>query len=361
TSSGAAAQVSAPIAVTPEQRAIYSKLPVSLIAGASVVHDMLGSLRDSLGSNDWVADGSLTASHLPLLANDPHLGISMPSIWYEIALRGGGLDAIGFSFPGDPGIVIGHNQSIAWGVTNVGADNSDLYSETVDATGHPGQYLYNGSWLQLQTRKETINVRSGKPVTFTVTSTQHGPIINNIVTDSDGKLILNGLAPLALKWTALQPDYSFQGFFQLDFAQNWTQFLAAVSNISISQNFVYADTQGNIGYRMSGVLPIRSEANRVGPVDGSVTTYEWQGYVPQSQMPTLFNPPTHFIATANQQIVPDAYPLYVTNIWDQGYRARRIVDLLAEMRNITPTSYKTIQADVYSEAAATLTPSFIAA
>ncbi|HEX8730513.1 MAG TPA: penicillin acylase family protein [Ktedonobacterales bacterium] len=361
TSSGAAAQVSAPIAVTPEQRAIYAKLPVSLIAGASVVHDMLGSLRDSLGSNDWVADGSLTASHLPLLANDPHLGIAMPSIWYEVALRGGGLDAIGFSFPGDPGIVIGHNQSIAWGVTNVGADNSDLYAETVDPKGHPGQYLYNGSWLQLQTSKETIDVRGGKSVTFTVTSTQHGPIINNIVTDNDGKLILNGLAPLALKWTALQPGYSFQGFFQLDFAQNWTQFLAAVSNISISQNFVYADTQGNIGYRMSGILPIRPEANRVGPVDGSVTTYEWQGYVPQSQMPTLFNPPTHFIATANQQIVPDAYPLYVTNIWDQGYRARRIVDLLSHMRDITPTSFEAIQADVYSEAAATLTPTFIAA
>ena len=361
TSSGAAAQVSAPIVVTPGQRALYATLPVSLITGASVVYDMLGPLRDSVGSNDWVADGSLTASHLPLLANDPHLGIRMPSIWYEMALRGGGLDAIGFSFPGDPGIVIGHNQNIAWGVTNVGADNSDLYSETVDPKGRPGQYLYNGNWLPLQTSKQTINVRGGKSVTFTVTSTQHGPIINGIVTDSDGKLILSGLAPLALKWTALQPDYSFQGFFQLDFAQNWSQFLAAVSKISISQNFVYADTQGNIGYRMSGVLPIRPEANRVGPVDGSVTTYEWQGYVPQSQMPTLFNPPTHFIATANQQIVPEAYPIYVTNVWDQGYRARRIVDLLAGMRNITPKDYESIQADVYNEAAATLTPSFIAA
>ncbi len=361
TASGAAAQTNAPLAASPSQRALFSKLPVSLFTGAMVVHDMLGSLRDSLGSNDWVVDGSRTASHLPLLANDPHLGIAMPSIWYEIALRGGGLDAIGFSFPGDPGIVIGHNQNIAWGVTNVGADNSDLYYETLDPKAHPGQYFYKGNWLPLQTRKETIDVRGGKSVTFTVTSTQHGPIINGVISDGNGGQPLKNYAPLALKWTALQPGYSFQGFFQLDFAQNWTQFLAAVGNISISQNFVYADKQGNIGYRLSGLLPLRAEANRVGPVDGSSSAYEWQGYVPQSAMPTLFNPPTHIIATANQQIVPDSYPEYVTNIWDQGYRARRIVDLLAGMSNISPKDYETIQADVYNEAAATLAPSFIAA
>jgi len=355
TSSGAAAQTQSPVAVSPSQRALFNALPVSLIQGATVVHNLLGSLRDSIGSNDWVVDGSRTASHQPLLANDPHLGISMPSIWYEVALRGGGLDAIGFSFPGDPGIVIGHNQNIAWGVTNVGADNSDLYYEKLDPKGHPGQYFYEGYWLPLQTRKETIDVRGSKPVTITVSSTRHGPLINGVVGD------VKTLPPLALKWTALQPGYSFQGFFQLDYARDWTQFLAAVSNISISQNFVYADTQGNIGYRMSGLLPLRPEANRVGPVDGSLSTYEWQGYVPQRDMPTLFNPPTHIIATANQQIVSDNYPYYVTDTWDQGYRARRIVDLLAAKTNITAKDYEAIQADVYNEAAATLAPGFIAA
>ena len=341
--------------MTPEQRALYATLPVSLITGATVVHNMLGSLRDSLGSNDWVVDGSRTASHLPLLANDPHLGIAMPSIWYEIALNSGPLDAIGFSFPGDPGIVIGHNQRIAWGVTNVGADNSDLYYEKLDPQHHPGQYYYEGYWLPLQTRKETIDVRGGKPVTITVNSTQHGPLINGVVGD------VKGLPPLALKWTALQPGYSFQGFFKLDYALNWNQFLAAVSQISISQNFVYADVDGNIGYRMSGLLPLRPVANRLGPVDGSVSTYEWQGYVAQSAMPMLYNPPTHIIATANQQIVSDNYPEYVTNTWDQGYRARRIVDLLTAKTNLTPQDFETIQADVYNEAAATLTPRLIAA
>ena len=355
TSSSAAAQVHAPIVVTPGQRALFDTLPVSLFQGATVVRDLLGPLRDSIGSNDWVVDGSRTATHLPLLANDPHLGISMPAIWYEVALRGGGLDAIGFSFPGDPGIVIGHNQRIAWGVTNVGADNSDLYYEKLDPKNHPGQYFYAGYWLPLQTRKETIDVRGGKPVTITVSSTRHGPLINGVVGD------VKSLPPLALKWTALQPGYSFQGFFQLDFALNWNQFLTAVSHISISQNFVYADVDGNIGYRMSGLLPLRPAANRVGPVDGSVSTYEWQGYVPQSDMPTLFNPPTHIIATANQQIVSDNYPEYVTNVWDQGYRARRIVDLLAAKTNLTPQDFEAIQADVYNEPAATLAPRFIAA
>ena len=355
TSSSTAAQVTTPVAIAPGQRALFDTLPVSLFQGATVVRDLLGPLRDSIGSNDWVVDGSRTATHLPLLANDPHLGIAMPAIWYEIALRGGGLDAIGFSFPGDPGIVIGHNQRIAWGVTNVGADNSDLYYEKLDPKNHPGQYFYEGYWLPLQTRKETIDVRGGKPVTITVSSTRHGPLINGVVGD------VKSLPPLALKWTALQPGYSFQGFFQLDFALNWSQFLAAVSHISISQNFVYADVDGNIGYRMSGLLPLRPAANRVGPVDGSVSTYEWQGYVPQSDMPTLFNPPTHIIATANQQIVSDNYPEYVTNVWDQGYRARRIVDLLASKTNLTPQDFEAIQADVYNVPAATLAPRFIAA
>lgn len=352
---GATSATSAPVAVTPSQVAAFSRMSVSLFRGAEVLHEMLGSLRDSLGSNNWVVDGSKTTSHLPLLANDPHLGISMPAIWYEIALRGGGLDAIGFSFPGDPGIVIGHNQRIAWGVTNVGADNSDLYYETLDPTGHPGQYLYNGQWLELQTRKETIDVRGGAPVTITVNSTLHGPIINGVNKD------VASLPPLALKWTALLPNYSFAGFFQLDFALNWQQFLAAVSKISISQNFIYADVDGNIGYRMSGLLPIRDAANHFTPVAGGDSHYDWHGYVPQDQMPMLYNPSTHIIATANQQIVSDGYPVYVTNNWDQGYRAQRIVDLLSSKSDFTAQDYEAIQADDYNAGAATLAPRLIAA
>lgn len=355
TASGLSAAPSVVASVTPAQMALYARTPDTLMRGAQVVHDLLGTLRDSIGSNDWVVDGSRTATHMPLLANDPHLGIRMPSIWYEIALMGAGLNVIGFSFPGDPGVVIGHNDHIAWGVTNVGADNSDLYQETLDAKGHPGQYLYKGQWLPLTTRQETIDVRGGKPVTITVRGTIHGPIINDVISD------VKSMAPLTLKWTALQPGYTFQGFFQLDYATNWQQFQAAVSNIWISQNFVYADVQGNIGYRMSGVLPIRPAANDLGPVDGASGQFEWSGYVAQANMPTLYNPPTHIIATANQQIVPLGYPYYVTNVWDQGYRARRIDDLLANATNLTVADFQRIQADVVSVPATQMTPRFIAA
>jgi penicillin amidase len=351
----AASDAQSPAASNDASRAAYAQLSPDVLARAASLHQLLGSIADALGSNDWVVDGTKTTTGAPLLANDPHLGISMPSIWYEVGLRGGGLDVIGFSFPGVPGVIIGHNEHIAWGVTNVGADDTDLYLEKLDPKVHPKEYEYNGQWLPLKTRKETIRVRGGSPVTMTVDETLHGPILNNVVSD------LKGYVPVSLKWTALQPDYTFAGFFQLDFASDWQEFLTAVSHISISQNFVYADTQGNIGYRMSGVLPIRSAQNGYLPVDGSTPAYEWHGYVPQERMPTLFNPPTHVIATANNQIVPELSGLYVTSTWDQGYRARRIIDLLTQKKQLAPTDYERIQADTVNLPAAALVPSLIRA
>jgi penicillin amidase len=328
----------------------------SLLRGAAVVRSLLGDVQDGLGSNDWVVSGGKTATGKPLLANDPHLGINMPSIWYEVALRGGGLDVIGFSFPGDPGVVIGHNDYIAWGVTNVDADNTDLYIEKLDPQGHPGKYLYDREWLPLQTRQETINIRGeATPVTITVTSTVHGPLLNDVVSD------LKNQAPVALHWTALQPEYSFQGFFQLDFARNWQEFNDAIDKIAISQNFVYADTDGNIGYRMSGLLPLRGAANRTLPVGGITSAYDWTGYVPQSSMPRLFNPPQGYIATANNQIVDYANPVYVTTDWDYGYRAARITTLLQQSSQVTVADYQRIQNDVYSIPASKLAPLFVAA
>ena len=340
-------------AVTPAEQSAFARLSGDVLRGAAVVHQLLGGVSDALGSNDWVVDGTKTVTGMPLLANDPHLGINMPSIWYEVGLRGGGLDVIGFTFPGVPGVIIGHNDHIAWGVTNVGADDTDLYLEKLDPSGHPGMYEYNGQWLPLQTRQEVIKVRGGSPVTFTVSVTQHGPLLNSVVDD------LKSYPPIALKWTALQPDYSFAGFFELDDAVNWTQFQAAVEQISISQNFVYADTEGHIGYEMSGVLPLRNSANDLLPVDGSNPLYEWTGYLPRSQMPRLFDPPTHVIATANNEIVPDSPSLYVTSTWDQGYRARRILDLLTATLQLSIDDYRRIQADVYAIPAATLTPYFL--
>jgi penicillin amidase len=322
-----------------------------------LVRTLLGGIADALGSNDWVVDGSRTASGKPLLANDPHLGISEPATWYEVALRGPQVDVVGFSFPGTPGVIVGHNRDIAWGVTNVGADNADLYMETLDPIGHPGQYEYLGTWQPLITRQETMHVRGEtRPVTFSVRATMHGPLLNDAVGDLAGYT-----TPVALKWTALQPGYQFSGFFQLDQATGWASFQAALRHISISQNFVYADTTGNIGYQMSGLLPIRSGDNDTLPVAGDVADHEWQGYVPFSQMPSLFDPPTHVIATANNQIVPETSSTYVASSWDAGFRARRIVDQLAEASGLTVADYAALQNDVYSIPAATLVPIYATA
>lgn len=355
TESGASSRPSTPTPVQATDPAAIKGLSPNLLAGTTYLHDLLGSVRDALGSNDWVVDGTHTVTGKPMLANDPHLGIRMPSVWYEVALRGGGLDEIGFTFPGEPGIVIGHNDFISWGVTNVGADNTDLYLETLDPANHPGQYLYDRSWEPLQTRQQVIHIRGGGSKTITVASTVHGPIINSGLGD------LTKYPPVALKWTALQQSYSFRGFFQLNFARNWNEFLDGVANISISQNFVYADIYGNIGYRMSGVLPIRSSDNDMLPVAGDTSSHEWQGYVPQDEMPTLYNPSTHFIATANNRIVPTNYPVYVTTDWDCGYRARRIDDLLASKPQLSVADIEQIQADVYSIPASQLVPAFITA
>jgi len=341
-----------------EELQSFAQLSPTLLHGADVVRDLLGDIHDGLGSNNWVVDGTKSATGKPLLANDPHLGIRMPAIWYEIGLRGGGLDVIGFSFPGDPGVVIGHNNYIAWGLTNVDADNTDLYVEKLDPTGHPGMYQFDREWRPLETRREVIKVRGEAPVTITVSSTLHGPIVTDVVDDLKKH---PELAPVALKWTALQPGYTFAGFFKLDLARNWSEFDAAISNISISQNFVYADVDGNIGYRMSGLLPIRPVENETLPVAGSTSTHEWKGYVAQSEMPRLYNPTNHMIVTANNQIVDDNFGHYVTTDWDYGYRARRITDLLGAVTTVSVADYQRIQADVVSIPASKLTPKFIVA
>jgi penicillin G amidase len=342
-------------ASTANQAGAFTPLATNLLRGAAVVHSLLGDISDSLGSNNWVVDGSRTVTGAPLLANDPHLGISMPSIWYEVALRGGGLDVIGFTFPGEPGVIIGHNNMIAWGVTNVGADDTDLYLEKLDPVNHPGMYEYDGQWVPLTSHQEVIRVRGGTSVTITVNDTQDGPLLNAVQTD------LKHYTAIALKWTALQPGYSFAGFFQLDFALNWQEFQAAIADISISQNFIYADAAGNIGYLMSGLLPIRPADNDILPVDGSNSLHEWQGYVPASSMPLLYDPPTHVIVTANNQIVPTSYPSYVTTNWDQGYRARRILDLVMAKPKLSVADYERIQADVLSVPATIITPFLITA
>ena len=340
----------------------------TLLAG-DVYPDMslvFGSGR-GIGSNNWVVSGSMTESGKPLLANDPHLSIQMPSIWYQIGLHcepasgESGLDVTGYTFALMPGIVIGHNNSIAWGVTNVGPDVFDLYRIRVNPA-NPLQYEWNGDWRDMTVHEETISFGDGaEPITIQVRETHLGPIINdNQVDEKTGEVLgFNNEDPVALRWTALDPGTLFQAVIDINKATNWEEFRSALRYWDVpSQNFVYADVEGNIGYQTPGHIPIRAQ-NHSGlvPVPGWTDEFEWQGFIPYDSLPSIYNPERGYIATANQALVPLEYydqladelgegPNYViSQEWNYGYRGQRIVELLEDEARHTIASFQAIQGD----------------
>jgi penicillin amidase len=321
---------------------------------------------DGLGSNNWVVSGDLTESGSPLLANDPHLGIQMPSIWYEIGLHcqpvgdDCPINVRGFTFAASPGVVIGHNDSIGWGVTNVGWDVMDVYEITVNPD-NPEQYEWNGEWRDMTIHEETINFGDGSElITIYARETHLGPIINdNQIDEETGEILgYNNENPLALRWTAYEPSRLVEAIFLLNEATNWDEFRDALRLWNVpAQNFVYADVEGNIGYQAPGQVPVRQPGHLgLAPVDGSTDAYEWMGFVPFDLLPTIYNPERGWIATANQALVPlEYYDYLATELadeygadaeyvfayrWAQGYRGQRIVDMLEE--NV-PHSFETFQ------------------
>jgi penicillin amidase len=288
---------------------------------------------------------------MPLLANDPHLSIQMPSIWYQVGLHCQPkndecpIEVAGFSFAGVPGVVIGHNDRIAWGVTNVGPDVMDLYVEKVNPE-NPNQYEVNGQWVDFETRQETIDVVGGDPVEITVRSTRHGPVISEaygpLKDQGDPKdeefqafkdragIDLPASYVIALKWTALQPSTPFQAVWGFNRAQNWEQFREAARDFHVpAQNLLYADVDGNIAYQMPGDIPIRANGDGTLPVPGWTDEYEWTGYIPFEELPYTVNPEEGYIVTANNQVPPFDYPHLITHDWDYGFRAQRIVDMIS--------------------------------
>jgi len=301
--------------------------------------DLLGPGGVDIGSNSWVISGKKTDTGKPLLANDPHLGIQMPSIWYEIGLHCVSNDAdcpqdlVGFSFAGVPGIVIGHNARIAWGFTNVGPDVQDLYIEKINPS-NPNQYEVNGEWVDMGLIEETILVAGGQPTAVTVKTTRHGPVIwdsaeeNQEIRDLWGVELPEQFA-VSMRWTALEPSNTFPAIWRMNLAQNWEEFRNAASYFDVpSQNLVYADVDGNIGYQTPGKIPIRANGDGRWPVPGWTDDYEWLGYVSFEEMPYVFNPPQGYIVTANNAVIPPEYPHMISLDWDLGFRARRIVDMI---------------------------------
>ncbi len=293
------------------------------------------SSYSGVGSNNWVVSGVHTRSGKPLLANDPHLPYGVPSVWYMVQLKAPGIDVSGVSLPGLPLVIIGHNKHIAWGVTNTGPDVQDLYEETFNPQD-PNEYLYDGKWVRDTERTERIKVRGKLDYILQVRSTRHGPIVS----DSDNQ-------NLALAWTALLPGALHFPFLKIDEAQNWQEFTNALSNFAgPMQNFVYADTQGNIGFYAAGWVPIRKSGNGSVPVPGSSNDYGWLGMVPFQDLPHAYNPKSGIIATANGRIVPDDYPYFITAMWGAPYRTARIYQLLGAEKPFTVADMLKIQMDI---------------
>jgi penicillin amidase len=301
-------------------------------------------------SNNWVVSGKHTASGKPLLANDPHIPATAPGIWYQTELLAPGLHVAGVTFPGAAGIVLGHNDFIAWGATNLGPDVQDVYIEKFDKD-NPNRYLTPGGWRDAEVRHEQINVRknpidpkSVEAQNFDVTLTRHGPI----VLEKDG-------VRYALQWPALDPaNLESLAFFDANRARNWKEFTAALSHYNgPTQNFVYADVEGHIGYYGAGKIPIRKSGDGSVPYDGSTDAGEWTSYIPFDKLPHIFDPPSGIIVTANQRVVGRDYPYFLSHNWAPPYRARRINDLLTAKPKLTIDDLRKIQGDTYSIAGVT--------
>ena len=294
-------------------------------------------IRHTLGSNNWVVSGAYTATGKPILANDTHLELTLPPIWYEAHLTAPGWNVKGFTLPGGPLVVIGHNDRIAWGFTNNGADVQDLYIETFNPA-NPDEYRVKGEWKKAEIDDETIRVKGQAEEHLRIVVTRHGPIVRR-----------EGDKAYALRWTATEPGGLGHTYYDLGKAQSWNQFRDVLKKVwGPAQNAIYADVDGNIGYVMAARVPIRKKGHGEVPVPGDTDDYEWTGYIPFDQLPQIFNPQSGLIVTANGRVVGPKYKPYLTDHWEEPYRTARIYDLLHDRHDLRPADMLKVQADTYS-------------
>ncbi|MFF3466070.1 penicillin acylase family protein [Streptomyces sp. NPDC001984] len=339
----------------------------------------VGVNGQGIGSNSWVVAGKYTVSGKPLLANDPHLSPSLPSVWYQMGLHCRSVsdkcqyDVTGYTFAGMPGVIIGHNGDIAWGMTNSGADVTDLYLEKLSGNG----YLYDGKVKPFESREETIKVAGGASKKIVVRETADGmPLLS----DRDDELVKVGkkatvdtAAPdrgdgygIALRWTALDPGTSMDAVFALDKAAGWKDFRSAAALFDVpSQNLIYADTQNHIGYTLPGKIPTRaSDDDGSIPAPGWDSKYKWTGFIKQDELPNEYDPARGYIVTANQAVIdPDKYPYTLTTDWGYGARSQRITDLIESKikggGKISTDDMRQMQLDNSSEIAKLLVPKLL--
>lgn len=310
------------------------------LRGADVLRNLLGGADAApfgLGSNNWVLSGTRTATGKPLLSNDTHLRLRNPSIWYLVHLAGAGVDVAGFSIAGAPGVVIGHNARIAWGVTNLGPDVQDLYAEQPNPRDLR-QFRFRDGFETAEIRREEVRVKGSQPVSLEVTVTRHGPVLTPVLEGTE--------QILALRWTALDASRILGSARKLNRASSWEEFRDALRDWDVpGQNFVYADVDGHIGYQTTGRIPIRAKGDGLLPAPGWTGEHEWTGFVAFDDLPSRLDPHEGVIVTANQRVVA-SYPYVISKEWDAGFRAQRIHQLLAERERWSAQDFARVQADV---------------
>jgi penicillin G amidase len=330
---------------------------------AAAAAPFTGSSAAGQGSNAWAVSGARTVSGQPLLANDPHLLLQVPSLWYENHLNGGDLHVTGASLPGIPCVVIGHNERVAWGLTNGENNVQDLFIERFDPSD-PTRYEFRGAWEQATVVREQIIVKGqAEPAIEEVRITRHGPIISSLISTDDGRRTTDDSQPaqsvrsssvhrpssdqaLALRWAALDPGQSISAALGLNRAHDWQSFRAAVAKWDMpTQNFIYADVDGHIGYTLGGALPIRTRGDGLLPVPGWTGEYEWAGMIPRDELPHVLDPNEGFVVSANTQIAGAGYPYALPGEYLPGYRATRIRQLIMQTPQHNAASFSAIQGD----------------
>ena len=337
----------------------YSRdLAAGALRVAGATSRFIGSGELGQGSNAWVVGGARSASGKPLLANDPHLMLQMPSVWYENHLSGGDYHVTGVSLPGTPGVVIGHNEHIAWGITNGENDVQDLFVERFDPAD-PARYQFRGEWLAAEIVREEIVVKGrAAPHVEEVRITRHGPIISALMpADGSQPPSASGGAPadgqqpaaneeLALRWTALKPGQTLDAALMLNRARDWAEFRAALARwTSPTLNFVYADVAGHFGYAFAGHMPLRAQGDGRLPSAGWTGEHEWTGLIPADELPRALDPAEGFVVTANNRIIGDDYPYPMPSEYLPGYRAARITQLIEQTERHDARSFGRIQGD----------------
>ncbi|WP_409302399.1 penicillin acylase family protein [Peribacillus sp. SCS-155] len=304
------------------------------------------------GSNNWVVSGKKTASGKPLLADDPHLALATPSIWYQMHLEAPTVNVSGVIFAGIPGIILGHNQQVAWGVTNTGPDVQDLYIEKRNPS-NKNEFSYMGNWEKAKVIEEPIKVKDGKTVDYNVTITRHGPVISEFAGETGKNTVLS------LKWTALEASAELEAVLDMNKAGTWNEFEKALKKFHTpAQNFVFAAQDGTIAYKANGKIPIR-KGDSLLPVPGWTDEYEWSGYIPFDKLPKAVNPADGFLSTANNKVISDDYPYHISNNWAQPYRQMRIQEFLRSKNDLTVKDMQELQMDEMNLQAREFVPRFI--